>query len=94
VPAYICRVWAESDILWDEVVSLEADGCEEVFDLAVPGLHNVVVSNIFAHNSGAIEQDADLVMFLYRGDVHQPNDDPTARLIIAKQATSLWGRCV
>jgi replicative DNA helicase len=85
------RALADSDILWDEVVSLEADGCEEVFDLAVPGLHNLVVSNIFAHNSGAIEQDADVVLFIYRGDVYQPNEDTATRLIVAKQRNGPLG---
>jgi replicative DNA helicase len=35
--------------------------------------------------SGSIEQDADVIMFIYRGDVYEPNEDPTTRLIIAKQ---------
>jgi replicative DNA helicase len=73
------------------VVSLEADGCEEVFDLAVPGLHNVVVSNIFAHNSGAIEQDADLVMFIYRGDIHEAEKGGVAKLVVAKQRNGPTG---
>jgi replicative DNA helicase len=83
------RALSESDILWDEVVSIEADGCEEVFDLAVPGLHNFVVSNIFAHNSGAIEQDADVVMFLYRDgkqdETETPIPTPLVKLLLAKQ---------
>jgi replicative DNA helicase len=38
------------------------------------------------HDSGAIEQDADLVMFIYRGDVYQPNEPHVgAQLILAKQ---------
>jgi replicative DNA helicase len=45
--------------------------------------------------SGSIEQDADVVLFIYRGDVYQPNDhtnhDPATRLIIAKQRNGPLG---
>src|SRR5207302_4498512 len=47
-----------------EIVSIEADGDEETFDLTVEGLHNFVAEDIVVHNS--IEQDADVVIFLYR----------------------------
>lgn len=73
-----------SDVYWDEIVSIEYNGEEEVFDLTVPGLHNFVVNNIVAHNS--IEQDADLVLMLYRDEYYSP-DTPErgiAEIIIAK----------
>ncbi len=75
---------ANSDVYWDEIVSIEYSGEEEVFDLTVPGLHNFVVNNIVAHNS--IEQDADLVLMLYRDEYYSP-DTPErgiAEIIIAK----------
>jgi replicative DNA helicase len=59
---------AESDIYWDEIVSIEDDGYEEVFDLTVPGLNNFVADDIVVHNS--IEQDADVVMFIYRPEIY------------------------
>jgi len=59
---------AESDIYWDEIVSIEADGVEEAFDLTVPEYHNFVADDIVVHNS--IEQDADVVMFIYRPEIY------------------------
>jgi replicative DNA helicase len=47
------------------------DGIEEVFDLTVPGYHNFIANDIVVHNS--IEQDADIVMFIYRDDYYNPD---------------------
>ena len=80
---------AASDIYWDEIASIEADGVEEVFDLTVPGLHNFVADDIVVHNS--IEQDADVVMFIYRPDIYGLKTadgaslEGVAEIIIGKQ---------
>lgn len=73
-----------SDIYWDEIYSILPDGVEEVFDLTVPGLHNFVADNIVVHNS--IEQDADLVMMLFREEYYTPDtpDRGIAEVIITK----------
>jgi replicative DNA helicase len=42
-------------------------------------------------DSGAIEQDADLVLLLYRGDVYERDTDPATRLIVAKQRNGPLG---
>src|SRR6188472_287522 len=76
---------ALGDAYWDPIVSIEADGVEETFDITVDGLHNFVADNFVVHNS--IEQDADLVAFIYREDYYRdPDDEPDglADLIIAK----------
>lgn len=75
---------AESDIFWDQIVSIEPDGESEVYDLTVPGLHNFVAGNIVVHNS--IEQDADVVLFVYREDYYVEDTDRQniADIIIAK----------
>src|SRR5438105_1760015 len=64
---------ATSDVYWDEIVSIESAGEEDVYDLTVEGLHNFVADDIILHNS--IEQDADLVMFVYREEYYEPETD-------------------
>lgn len=75
---------AQSDVYWDSIVSIEPDGEEEVYDLTVDDLHNFVASNMVVHNS--IEQDADIVMFIYRDDVYNPETERKniADIIVAK----------
>jgi replicative DNA helicase len=80
-------VLAESDLFWDRVEAVEAAGEEEVYDLTVPGPACWLADGIVSHNSGQIEQDADLVMFIYRDEYYFPEttDKPgEAELIIAK----------
>jgi len=59
-------VWANSDLLWEEIKSITPAGEEEVFDISVPGCANFLANGIVAHNSGSIEAEADMVCFLYR----------------------------
>ncbi|MBS3027825.1 MAG: replicative DNA helicase [Dolichospermum sp. DET50] len=82
---------ANSDVYWDEVISIELDGEEEVFDLTVDKLHNFIANNIIVHNS--IEQDADIVMMLYRDEYYSPDtpDRGIAEVIIAKHRNGPTG---
>lgn len=75
---------ASSDVLWDEIVAVEARGPQPVFDATVPGTHNFVANGIVAHNS--IEQDADIVLFIYRDEYYNPESDQRgmAEIIVAK----------
>jgi replicative DNA helicase len=66
------RKLARSDVYWDRIVSIEPDGDEDVYDLTVEGLHNFVAADLCAHNS--IEQDSDVVMFVYRDEYYNPDE--------------------
>jgi replicative DNA helicase len=82
---------ATSDLFWDRIVTIEAGGEEEVFDLTVPGPASWLADGIVSHNSGALEQDADLILFLYRPDRYKekseipPERQNLAEVIIGKQ---------
>src|SRR2546421_11493344 len=82
---------AQSDIYWDEIISIEPDGETEIYDLTVEGLHNFVASDIVVHNS--IEQDSDIVMFIYRDDVYNQDSEKKniADIIVAKHRNGPLG---
>ncbi len=67
------RRLATGGIYWDEIAAIEPDGVEDVYDLTVEGLHNFVAEDMSVHNS--IEQDADLVMFIYRDEYYNDESD-------------------
>jgi replicative DNA helicase len=82
---------ASSDVLWDRVVSIEPLGEQPVFDATVLDTHNFVADGIVAHNS--LEQDADIVVFLYR-DEHYNTESPdrgTAEVLVAKHRAGPTG---
>ncbi|MFB9733176.1 replicative DNA helicase [Ornithinimicrobium kibberense] len=75
---------AVNDVLFDDVVSVELDGVEEVFDATVLGNHNFVANGIAVHNS--IEQDADVVILLHRESMYERESprEGEADVIVAK----------
>jgi hypothetical protein len=88
---------AESDLFWDRIVAIEEAGEEEVFDLTVPGPACWLADGIVSHNSGQIEQDSDLVMFIYREEYYLKEESERpgeADIIIAKHRNGPVGDVV
>ena len=78
-----------ADVDWERIIAIEPAGHEDVFDLTVPGPECWLANGIVSHNSGALEQDSDVILFLYRARVYRedvpPEEENIAEVIIGKQ---------
>ena len=87
------HTWASSHLFWDRVVAVGLEGADEVFDMTVPGPASWLADGIVSHNSGAIEQDSDLILLIYREEVYDVNTTRKgiADIIVAKQRNGPTG---
>ncbi len=87
---------SESDVFWDRVVAIDNDGEAEVYDLTVPGPASWLADGLVSHNSGQIEQDSDLVMFIYRDEYYDKESERPgeADIVIAKHRNGPVGEVV
>lgn len=53
VPSPTLMMHAQSDVFWDEVVSITPIGKEMTYDLTVPEHHNFIANGLITHNSHA-----------------------------------------
>jgi replicative DNA helicase len=86
-------ILARSDVVWETLASIEPEGIERVYDLTVGNLHNFCANGLITHNSGSLEQEADVVAFLYRDGYYNsetPEPDLT-EFIIAKHRNGPTG---
>ena len=80
----LIKTKAKSNLSWDKIKSIQFFEISLVYDICVLYFSNYLTNRIVVHNS--IEQDADLVILLYRDDYYNANtvDQNIIELIVAK----------
>jgi replicative DNA helicase len=91
LPDPLLKDLAESDVLWDAVESITPLGSQPVYDATVAESHNFLANGIVVENS--LEQDADVVVFIYRDEIYNPESEQrgTAEIIVSKHRNGPTG---
>ncbi len=84
------RRYAESDVYWDPVVSIEYVGEKMTYDLSVAGTHNFIANDILVHNSHAATYGALTCQTAYL-KAHYPLEYMTALLTVERHNTEKVG---
>ena len=84
------RRYAESDLYWDEVVSIEYVGEKRTYDLTVAGTHNFIANDILVHNSHACDYAVITCQTAYL-KAHYPVEYITALLTVERHNTEKVG---
>jgi len=78
--------YAQSDVYWDKIVSIEYIGEKQTYDLEVPGLHNFIANDILVHNSHAADYAVITVQTAFL-KAHYPVEYMAALLLIERDKT-------
>ncbi|MCC6169757.1 MAG: DNA polymerase III subunit alpha [Caldilineaceae bacterium] len=80
------RRYAESDLYWDHVVSIDYVGEKQTYDLEIPATHNFVANDILVHNSHAADYAVICVQTAYL-KARYPVEYMAALLLVERDKT-------
>lgn len=81
------RRYADSDVYWDSIVSIEYIGEQPTYDLTVPGTHNFIANDFIVHNSHAADYAVLTCQTAYL-KAHYPEEYYTALLSVQRDVTN------
>ena len=58
IKSQVLSNYLNSDVMWDEIVSVEYSGKENVYDLEMPTRHNFIANDFVIHNSYWLQESA------------------------------------
>ena len=80
------RTYADSELYWDKIVSIEYVGEKPTYDLEIPGTHNFIANDILVHNSHAADYAVITVQTAYL-KAHYPVEYMAAQLLVERDKT-------